>query len=193
MTAHAMKGDRERCLQAGMDDYVSKPLRTAELHAAIERLGALALNRSEPTGAPQVGPREKGVAAVDQKEGSIEVPTTIFDEAAALARVGGDRDLLKFQVDLFLSEERRYLNGLREAVASMDCQSLQRAAHTIKGQVGAFSRSAMEAAHRVEVLAKDENVVNVKDALAALIGEMERLNPVLTAWSSAVADRSGCR
>ena len=104
MTAHAMKGDRERCLAAGMDGYVSKPIQPRELHEALER--------AAPAG-PEVVPPP--AAAVDG-----------VDLSAALARVGDDPELLAEITGLFLDGYPNQMDELREAVARGDAATVQR-------------------------------------------------------------------
>ena len=131
MTAHAMKGDRERCLAAGMDGYVSKPLRPQELFEVLEDLPAAAV---------------AGPAAA----GSTSEPA-VFDRAAALDRVDGDVELMKELAGLFLDECPQRMAEIREAIIRRDATKLQQAAHTLKGSVGNFGAAeAIEAARRLE-------------------------------------------
>jgi CheY-like chemotaxis protein/HPt (histidine-containing phosphotransfer) domain-containing protein len=173
LTAHAVKGYQERCLEAGMDAYVTKPIQVQELFAAIEKLGL----------SPPPAPPEAPAAAP-----APEAPCGgAFDEAGALARAGGDRELLKLQVNLFLANCPHYLARIRAAVAGKDWQALRGSAHDLKGHVGAFSLSAMEAAQRLQLMGEEGSLGAAAEALAALEVEIGRLEPALANWSKAAA------
>jgi CheY-like chemotaxis protein len=162
MTAHAMKGDRERCLEAGMDGYVSKPIRARELIEAIE---------SQFTG-------------MSSFEGKPEQPVedALIDPAAAMAAVAGDRELLREIVEVFQTESPSMLAEIRDALAAADTTRLRRAAHSVKGAVAHFgARRAYDAARRLESLARDGNLTDAPAASAALEQEVVRLRPALEA------------
>jgi len=106
MTAHAMKGDRERCLEAGMDDYVSKPIDPAELYAALRRA---------------TGTEPDPETMVD------------FDHESALAMVGEDEDLLRTIAEMFVTQGPERVELILEAARGGDSDALERAAHSLKG------------------------------------------------------------
>ena len=120
MTAHAMTGDREKCLEAGMNDYVAKPVRPAELAAALERC----LGESESKSA------KPAPGNVQQHEEQI------FDRQALLDRLDGDAELLNEILKVFLNDCPRQLEGLRNALAAGDAESIERFAHALKGAAG---------------------------------------------------------
>jgi PAS domain S-box-containing protein len=158
MTAHAMKGDRERCLSAGMDAYVSKPIHADELLQVVERYGK----------AQQ--PHTKGA----------------FDWEHALANVAGDEDLLRELVGLFLATCPQWISSIQEALAKRDATTAHRLSHTLKGsaaQLGAVGLRA--AALRVEELAAEANLAGAEVPFAALQQEFERLRPTLSSFIEA--------
>ena len=132
MTAHAMKGDRERCLAAGMDDYVAKPVRGKELHAVLDKLlhGA-----PRPAGSPAPQP-----AAAPPEPAEEAAP----DDADILSRVNGDKALLKELRTLFLAENPKLMTQLREAINSRSAEPVRKAAHTLKGMLPRECRSARD-------------------------------------------------
>jgi CheY-like chemotaxis protein len=162
MTAHAMKGDRERCLAAGMDQYISKPIQREELFATIERLGL------PPRTAPlSTTPRSKS--------------PQVLDVLAALARVDGDMELLRELAGLFCQDSAKLLSKLREAIERQDARAVESAAHSLKGVVGNFGAvPTYEAALRLEALGREGNLSEARACLLVLEEELRRLEPALT-------------
>jgi CheY-like chemotaxis protein/HPt (histidine-containing phosphotransfer) domain-containing protein len=169
MTAHAMKGDQERCLAAGMDGYLSKPIDAAKLFEALERVDGPATGPPTPT--PSVSPAE-----------------TVWDYAAALERVGGDEDLLRETTGLLLHELPKLLGNVHAAVAGKDAGALERAAHKLKGAVSIFeARGAVVAARRLEELGRTKDLGPTTSVLQALEAEIDRLRPALASFTNGTA------
>ncbi|HVO97754.1 MAG TPA: Hpt domain-containing protein [Bryobacteraceae bacterium] len=106
----------------------------------------------------------------------------IFDKNVALARVGGDADLLKEIAQLFLADYPKSLSDLREAIEAGDAKRMERAAHGLKGSVANFgARPAVEAAYRLETMGHAQQLADVRPVLRALELALEALRPRLEA------------
>jgi CheY-like chemotaxis protein len=158
LTAHAMKGDRERCLRAGMDGYVAKPIQAEELMHAMEEV----LPEAGPT--PAAPPAEP-----------------LLDRAGALKRVGGDLQLLRELAEMFLTECAHLMADLREAITGADAGKLRRTAHTFKGSVAIFGAgAAVEGAKKLEAIGQAGNLAEAADVYRALEEQVARLRGELT-------------
>ncbi|HEX5271022.1 MAG TPA: response regulator, partial [Gemmataceae bacterium] len=158
MMAHALKGDRERCLAAGMDGYVAKPIHAEDLRRVIDAL--------IPPTTVEPAPTTEGEA---------------LDPSAALESVGGDRQLLAELAGVFTAQWPRWLADVRDAVARGDATRLRLTAHTIKGALGNFrARGAFDEAQRLENMGRDGDLAQAADACAALERHMDRLLADLT-------------
>jgi len=123
MTAHAMKGDRERCIEAGMDGYVSKPINSQELEAAIASTLRL---QGEPTPAP----------SLEATTPSAAPSAIVWDMGKTLERLGGDEKLFHEVLEIFLDDVPKHMARLRRAIAEGDAEAVEEAAHTLKGELG---------------------------------------------------------
>ncbi|HVX15747.1 MAG TPA: PAS domain-containing protein [Pirellulales bacterium] len=161
MTAHAMKGDRERCLEAGMDDYISKPVQASRLYELIECTVG--------------GAHAQAAAAVPAEDG-------VFNAKHALDRLAGDEELLQELIRTFVDEWPSWRQELGDALAAGDREQLRRLGHTIKGALGHFGvPAAQEAASRVETVADDGEAADVAHLCSSLIAETDRIVPRLEA------------
>lgn len=174
LTAHAMKGDREKCIAVGADDYVSKPIRTADLLAAMDRARALKVS-APATNSPSPEPPAAVSATADPAP-------RVFDIKEALDRVEGDRDLLEEIVRIFTGECSSNMDAIRRALSAGDAPLLERLAHTIKGASANLSASAVStAALKVEKLAAAGDLADARQWVDKLQDEIGRLLPELAA------------
>jgi protein-histidine pros-kinase len=162
MTAHAMEGDRMRCLEAGMDDYVTKPLRPAALFAALARVCG------EAREAPEEGP--------DMSLMSFSDPGGVANLEGTRELLDGDAGAVEQLVDLYFRDLPDNLRGLREAASRGDLEALANRAHSIKGGVGVFNAArAAEAARAVEQAARAGDAPAAERSLPRLLQELNLL------------------
>jgi len=171
LTAYAMQGDRERCLAAGMDGYLAKPLVAKDL---IELLGRIAAGRGP---APGGAPSER-----------TESNEPAWTPDAALAQVGGDRGLLEEIITIFLDDAPREMAAVDAAIRAGDGGCLAAAAHALRGALGTLAATdAAEVALQLETIGRQDDLAGVSAAFARLECEMGRLRTELVAFSSAAS------
>jgi two-component system, sensor histidine kinase and response regulator len=166
VTAHAMKGDRERCLESGMDGYVSKPIRPDNLMSELSRLvpGA-ARQETEPNPAP-AQPNGNSVAGLDR--------------SALLVRVEGDVELLADIIELFKEDSARQIAAIRDAIDAKQADLLRRAAHTLKGTCGNLGApEAAATAWELEKLAAAGDLSGAHECLRSLEEQIQRAGKLL--------------
>lgn len=168
MTASAMQGDRERCLEAGMDDYIAKPVRLDQLEAALRRWVA-----------PRAGERTSDDEPPDAS-GQREPREGVLDEAAL---AGLAPDLVAELIPLFLEEAPQGLAALREATGQRDMEALRSTAHRLKGATG--SVGALELAGlcaQLEACGQAGDAAAADGLIPALEPTFERTRAALEGW-----------
>ena len=185
MTAHTMAGDRERCLDAGMDGYVGKPFDLEELFTVLEshlersavRLSSLGSTKRTVRGPARQRSGESRPAAPLQD---------VVDSAALMNAVASDRKLLRELIELFRQEGPRRLAEVRSALALGDLGGVETAAHSLKGSVGSLkAKRSYEAAEIVETLARRNSMNEIQAACAALEQEIAHLQQALATFAGA--------
>lgn len=176
MTAHAMSGDREQCLAAGMDSYVAKPLRMKELLKAIsdiERKWHFIEAREEAG-------TQHSTSGKRENEDDSFVESHYWNRKQALENCADDPDLLHELLEIFQEECPRSLQKLETAVQSESADQVQAIAHTIKGELRVLSALQGEAAAReIELAAKENNLSQIRNKLQELKSILSGLLHVL--------------
>jgi two-component system sensor histidine kinase/response regulator len=163
VTANAMKDDRDKCIAAGMDDYVAKPIDADQL---LERLAAVPLAAAAPAAAPAAA------------------RTRAFDLEAGLKRTRGKRALMKQLTELFLQDLPAVLAELQAAIAAGDARAIERSAHRLRG--AAFTVSAeplAAAAHSLELMGRNGQLDDVHGAAGELQQRAAELATELEAFT----------
>jgi two-component system sensor histidine kinase/response regulator len=169
MTAHAMKGDRERCIAAGMDEYLAKPIQRDKLKAVIDQV----MSNRRPM---EVLPEDLSPSPVE----GYTSENSAIDRDALLSRVDGDLEVLQELVAIFLDDSPRLVAQLESALKSQDAEQLKIAAHTLKGAAGNFgAKQTVAAALRLEILAGQRDFTGASPALQCLVDSLTGLQKAL--------------
>jgi CheY-like chemotaxis protein len=163
ITAHAMKGDRERCLAAGMDGYVAKPLRVEEVEKVLDGqhfVEPLVVSSAKPSG---------------------------WDSSIALNRMGGDESLLKEIIGIFLEESPNLLMQMQEALLEANPTKLEHSAHSLKGELGYLGMAeASGLALQLEEAGRNRQMADAAQLLAALQHQLSQVRGSMAAVAAVV-------
>jgi len=171
LTAHAMQGDRERCLSADMDGYVAKPIRRDDLQAEVTRVLA-----------PTTGALEETI---------MTATTTMLDDEPIQRRLDEDEDLLRELAVIFLEDYPIRKAAIVDALDQADAPALARAAHTLKGAVSVIcDNGPTPVVREIEMAAKGGDLARAKALEPLLDAQIERLRQNLSALISTEAHAS---
>jgi HPt (histidine-containing phosphotransfer) domain-containing protein len=158
MTAHAMTGDEEKCIAAGMDFYLTKPIRTQELFAVLEEIG------------------RKSGSNLGAQPLSESAATNVIDLVGVLERLEGDRDLFEELAQVFKTECPKMVKEIRHAISTHDAANLEHQAHALKGSSANIGSSAVsQTAYEIEKVARSADMERASALLKVLEIEVDRL------------------
>ena len=159
MTAHAMKGDRERCLESGMDGYLTKPIRFSDVERTLANLG-----------------REPAVITITK---NLPTPER-WNRIEALDRLGGDQELLQELIQIFLAESPKLILKLQKAVFESDAEAVMQCAHSIKGELSCLGGDdAAKAAMELETMGRNKTLGAAAETLVTFEREFAAVTLLL--------------
>lgn len=186
LTAHALRGDAERCLQSGMDGYISKPFKGAELIELVERLAGAGGREERATAPmPEGEPPRPVVAESETEVGVAQVlarDPNVFDLDEALNQCGGIHKLLQEMVGCFFDEADPLMEKMRTAVSAGNTTGLSNTAHRLKGTMLYLgAQSAAAATQCVEEIGRSGDLTKATVAIDVLAIHIARLKEALAA------------
>ena len=185
LTAHAMREDRDACLDAGMNDYLSKPIKPDELASTLARWAGQR-PAPEPAARPKLGaPAPEGAPAASARDEVMAADAAeppVFDDAVLLNLLGGDREAASEITAEFLKDAPLRVAALHEAVAAGDAALARRQAHTLKGASSNVGAEALRAvAYRAELAFAGGSLQEAGELERGLDAELRRLQVEMSA------------
>jgi len=174
MTANAMKGDREKCIASGMDDYITKPLEPEKLQEVLEKWLPQKFNCNEEQGNLLID--SDALMKNKSSTNSENTSETLFDFDALRSKLMNDEDLAKTILETFLSDMENQVNTLKEFVASGDVKQCEILGHKIRGASGNVGAMALSAqALELEQAAKKEDIETLQQLVSGLEQQYTKL------------------
>ena len=150
MTAHAMDGDREKCIQAGMDDYISKPVKPEILTKVIKKV----LSR-------------EFIKETKQKTAEMKKKSVVFDRSVLRESLGDDDELIKEILELFRSNAAEIMASMKSAASEDDFETVRSSAHSLKGSSGNIGAKALMATMKsIEEACSDDNLNSIRTRIS---------------------------
>ncbi|MEQ8191038.1 MAG: response regulator [Candidatus Eremiobacterota bacterium] len=166
MTAHAMKGDREKFLSEGMNDYIAKPLKIKEVFEVIEKYTSVSGEISE---------------AVSQEVSRSETDDVILNKKESLEAIGNDEELLKEMYNIFIEEAPSLMKNLKKAMNEGKASDITLNAHSLKSSSGHIGAKAMEKlACQMERAGKNGEISELSDLYENLQKELDKVIAVIS-------------
>jgi PAS domain S-box-containing protein len=177
MTAHAMKGDREKCLSAGMNDYISKPVQPDVIAAMIQKW----------TNSNSGNQKSRGYM-MSRKD------VRIFDQTSLLERVNGDVELFHEMIELFLEQTPKLINDLSTSVEAVDVVAVNHHAHSLKGSSKTIAANALaEVAFQMELASKKSTLEKSVDLMDKIKFEFDEFKQAVKSFRNSISDANKTR
>ncbi len=171
MTANAMQGDRDRCLETGMNDYIAKPVNSKDLAEKLK----IWLPQNDPERV------EEQIIQPSLSESEPSLKPSIFDRDNLLERMMGDVETAEMIIEIFLDDIPMQLDALKQSMEAMDITTMKRVAHTIKGAAANVGGNALkETAAQIEQACSDNQIEFIHNHWAELASRVEELKVVLS-------------